>query len=173
MHDSHGRVGRQALQQRVLQGCCAPHAHVNHQGQFGLMSRLGQSDPVHTFRRPQLGMAGDEHHAMRVVAVRQGHAQRGDACQARGDAVDHGHRHALGLQMFQLFAATPKNKGVSPFEAHHVFTCLRLLHHQFFDESLRRGCAAPALAHVDDARRGRGVCGDGIAHQIVDQQNGG
>jgi hypothetical protein len=118
-------------------------------------------------------MARDEHHAVRVFAVGEGDAQRGHACQARGDAVDDCHGNALGLEVFHFFTATAKNKGVTALQTHHGFTGQRFLHHEFFNEGLRGGCAAPAFAHMNEACIGRGVRGDGVADQIVHQEHRG
>ena len=119
-------------------------------------------------------MAGDKHHALRVLAVRQGHTQRGHSGQARGDAVHHLHLYACGLQMRQLFAATPKNEGVAALQPHDVFALMGGHHHEFFNKGLRRRFAAAALADVDNARAGGGMGGnDFVVDQVVHQQHRG
>ena len=72
-----------------------------------------------------------------------------------------------------FFAAAAKNQRIATFQAHHVFTRQSLLHHQLFNEGLRRGLAATALAHVDDAGRG-GCVGQHVrVHQVIHQHDAG
>jgi hypothetical protein len=99
-------------------------------------------------------MAGDEHHAVRMLAVRQRRAQRGQRRQAGGDAVDDLHRRCRRTQVLHLLAAAAEDERVAALEAHHVFAFARGHDHQLFDEGLRRALAAAALADVDDPRRG-------------------
>ena len=107
---------------------------------------------------------------MGVVAVGEGHAQRGHACQAGRDAVDDSHGNALRLQVLHFLAAASKDERVTAFESHHCFASQRFLHHEFFNEGLWRGLATSALAHMDDACDGRRMGRDGVTHQVVDQQ---
>ena len=93
--------------------------------------------------------------------------------QASGDTVDYGDGHARSTQVLHLFAAPAKDERVAPFEAHHRLSLLHGHAHEFFDELLWRALAATALAHADDARRGRCIGHDGFAHQVVHQQHRG
>ena len=111
---------------------------------------------------------------MRMRAVCQRHAQRGDCGQTRGDAVDDLDLHARSPQVLDLFAAPPEDERVAALEAHHVFAFIGGHDHEFFDEGLRCGFAAAALANVDDARAGSCVGShDFIVDQIVHQQHRG
>ena len=173
-HHRHGRVGRQALQQALLQLGGALHAHVDHQGQFAVVGGLGELRPVHRRQGPRAaGVACDHHHTVGMGAVGQGAAQVVGGGQPRRDAIDHPHFNAVRLQMRLFFAAAAKNQRIATFQAHHVFTRQSLLHHQLFDEGLRRGLAATALAHVDDAGRG-GCVGQHVrVHQVIHQHDAG
>ncbi len=62
-------------------------------------------------------MAGDEHHALRMVAVRERHAQRGHGRQAGGDAVDHRAFDAGFAQVLHFFAAAAEDERVAALEA--------------------------------------------------------
>ena len=172
MDDGDRRVGVQALQQRLFNGGGAAYAHVNHQGELGLARGVRQRHPIGA-TVARLGVAGDEDHAMGVLAVGERHVQAGERRQARGNAVDHLHRNACGLQRFHLFAAPAKNKGVAALEPHHLFAALRLADHELFDKRLRRAGAAAAFAHVDHAGAGRGVGQHRVVHQVVHQQHRG
>ena len=153
LDDGHRRVRRQAAQQLLLDGGGAAHTHVNHQGELGVSGGAGQGFPVGA-GVAGLGMAGDKHHAVGMLAVGERCAQGCEARQASGNAIDHRHRHACRAQVFHLFAATAKDERVAPLEAHHVLTLVHGHQHQFFDEGLGRAFAATALAHVNDAGAG-------------------
>ena len=120
-----------------------------------------------------LGMSGDEQHAVRVVAVRERHAQRRGGGQPRGDAADDAHVDAGFVQGLQLLAAAAEDERIAALEAHDLLALARRRHHQLVDEALRRAAAAAALAHVDDARAGRGERHDLGADEVVHQQHGG
>ena len=76
--------------------------------------------------------------------------------------------------MLYFFTAAPKNERVAALQAHHVFALIGGHHHEFFDESLRCGFAAAALAHVHDAGTWGRVGGDDlVVDQVVDQQDRG
>ena len=132
----------------------------------------GQGAPV-SAGIARLGVAGDKHHAMRMLAVRQRHAQAGDSGQTGGDAVDDRDFDAGGLQMLALFAATAEDERVAAFETDHVLPIARGRDHEFLDEVLRRGLAAAAFADVDDACTGRRKSNDLVTHQVIDQEHGG
>ena len=101
-------------------------------------------------------MAGEEDDALRVLAVRERHAQSGGGRQPGSDAVDHLHGDAGGQQVFALLAAAAEDEGVAALQPHDVLALARRQDHQPLDEGLRRALAAAALAHVHDARtRGR------------------
>ena len=172
LDDGHGRVGRQAGEQLLLDVGRAAYAHVDHQREPGLARGGGQLAPVGA-RVAGFGVAGDKHHAMRMLAVRERGAQRGQPRQPRRDAIDHRDRHPGGTQVLHFFTATAKDERVAALEAHHVLALAHGHEHQLFDEGLRRAGAATALAHVNDARRGRCVRHDGVAHQVIYQQHGG
>jgi hypothetical protein len=89
---------------------------------------------------------------LRVLAVRERHAQCRRPGQPGGDAVDHLHGHARSAQVLGLFAAAPKDERVAPLEAHHMLAFVHRHEHELFDEGLRRALAAAALAHAHDAR---------------------
>ena len=132
----------------------------------------GQGAPV-SAGVARLGVAGDKHHAMRMLAVRQRHAQAGDSGQTGGDAVDDRDLDAGGLQMLALFAATAEDERVAAFETDHVLPIARGRDHEFLDEVLRRGLASAAFADVDDACTRRRKSDDFVAHQVIDQEHGG
>ena len=150
LHDGHGRGGGQALQQAFADLVQMAHAHVNDQRQFGLPGGMGQLRPVGA-AVAGLGVACDEHHAMRVFAVRQGCAQAAHARQARRDAVDHLNIDARCPQVLDLFAAATKDERVAPLQAHHLLARLHRLNHQLVDEGLGCAAAAATFAHMHDA----------------------
>jgi len=168
----HRCAGGQASQQLCLNAARAAHAHVNHQGQSCAVRGGGQGAPVGA-GVARFGMAGHKYHAVRVLTVRERHAQAGHSGQAGGDAVDNLDLDAGSLQLLQLFAATAEDEGVSAFEADHVLPIARGRDHEFLDEVLRCGLATAALTDVDDARSCRGKSDDLVAHQVIDQEHGG
>ena len=172
LDDGHRRIGGQAGEQFLLDGGGAAHAHVDDQRELGVARRGGQLAPV-SARVAGLGVAGDKHHAMRVLTVRERCAQRGQPGEPCGDAVDDGDRHPRGAQVLHFFAAPAKDERVAALEAHHVLAFVHGHQHQLFDEGLGCAFAAAALAHIDDACRGRGMGHDGIAHQVIHQQHRG
>ena len=118
-------------------------------------------------------MAGDKHHAMGMLAVRERHAQRRQPRQACRDAVDHGHHNARRAQMLDFFTAPAKNKGVAALEPHHGIAFAHRRDHQLFNERLRGGFAAAALAHIHDAGGRAGKSHDVGADQVIDKQHAG
>ena len=172
LDDCHRRVGMQAVQQLVLYGGRATDTHVDDQRQARPMGRGRECAPVGA-GRPGLGVAGDKHHAMRVLAVGQWHTQRRHGRHAGGDAVDDAHTHACGLQGFHLFTTTTKDEGVATFEAHHGFAFQRGRDHQLLDKGLRSRFATAAFANINDAGGGGCESNDGLVHQIIDQHHGG
>ena len=127
-----------------------PNTHVNHQREFCLCGGVRKGDPINPVA--WLSVAGNKHHAMRMFTVREGDTQRTHASQSSCDAVDNCYRHAMGLQILNLFATTPKNKRIATLETHHTFTRKRFLHHQLLDKRLRCRLTTTTLAHVNDAR---------------------
>ena len=172
LNHRHRCAGGQAGQQLGLNAAGAAHAHVNHQRQTCAVRGGGQGRPVGA-GVSRLGMAGDKHHAVRMLAVRQRHAQAGDSGQTGGDAVDDRDLDAGGLQMLALFAATAEDERVAAFEADHILPIARGRDHEFLDEVLRRGLASATLADVDDACTRRRKSDDPVAHQVIDQEHGG
>ena len=77
------------------------------------------------------------------------------------------------LQMRLFLTASAKDQRIATFQAHHVFSSQGFLHHQLFNESLRRGLAAAAFAHMNNASRGGRVGQHLGVHQIVHQDHGG
>ena len=149
----------------------APGADVVHR-QPGLRGSRSQHCPVGgRFAGPR--MTGEKHHAVRVVAMRQRHTQRGNCGQAGGDAVDHRHCNARRLQVLDLFAPTAKDKRVTALQAHHVFAFADSHQHQLFDEGLRCRFATAALADIDNARIWLREGDDLVADQIINKQHRG
>ena len=172
LNDGHGCVSGQALQELLLNVMGQLHAHVDHQGETGLVGRVGQGHPVGP-AVARFGVSGDEHHAVGVLAVRERHTQRRHASQAGGDAVDHLHLDAVFVQVVHFLATATKEEGVAALEPHHLFALEGRLHHEFVDEGLGRGLATAAFAHLHHTHAVGDESQNGVAHQVVHQHHGG
>ena len=75
--------------------------------------------------------------------------------------------------MLDFFTAPAKNKGVAALEPHHGIAFAHRRDHQLFNERLRGGFAAAALAHIHDAGGRAGKSHDVGADQVIDKQHAG
>ena len=112
------------------------------------MGALRQANPV-CRSMSFLCVTGDENDAMGVIALGQGYIQGAQCRQTRGDAVDHLHTNALGFEGLNLFATTAKNKRVPSLESDHLLARQGRLHHEFFNEGLRRRAASAAFTNIN------------------------
>ncbi len=87
-----------------------PHTHINHQRH----PRGNERGPV---RLAAAGaVSGDEHHALRVIAMRHRNADRRGRRNPGGDAVDHVHFDTRCMQRLLFFAATAEHERIAAFQ---------------------------------------------------------
>ena len=136
-------------------------AHIHHQR----LPVLCQGGPVGRFG-VDFAVAGDEHRAVRVVAVGERDAGVGGRAQCGGDAGHHFKRNARFAQGFQFLAAAPEHERVAALEPHHAFARTGMAHQQEVGFLLRHAAAAGALAHADFV----GIAPHQIQHRIRHQR---
>src|SRR5690606_23950528 len=93
------------------------------------------------------GMRRDEAHTMAVLAVGQGHAQRGGSGEGGADATDDAYRDSGLAQEGDLLARTAEHQRLAALHPDHAQALQRVAPHQPADEGLWRGAAAATLAH--------------------------
>ena len=90
--------------------------------------------------------------------------------QAGSDAVDQLDLDPACRQPFGFFATAAEDARIATLEAHHALALAGVTQHQTVDEGLRRGAAAAALAHRDDASV-RAVFEHGEVDQVIDHHH--
>ncbi len=104
------------------------------------------------------------------AALGQRDAALRGAGQAGGDAVHQFDLDPACRQPFGFFATAAEDARIATLEAHHALALAGVTQHQTVDEGLRRGAAAAALAHGDDACVGA-VFEHGGVNEIIDHHH--
>ena len=99
-------------------------------------------------------MSGDEHHALRVIAMRDRNADRRGRRDPRRDAVDDFHFDARRVQRLLFFAAAAEHERIAAFQTRDAAPGPHMLEHLRDDAGLRRRRMPAAFADVDDQRVG-------------------
>ena len=108
---------------------------------------------------------------MVAVGERNTRSSRSALC---GTDAGHGFTgDAYGGQGLGLFAATAKNIGVAPLEAHQRPARLCQSHHEVDDAFLRKAVVAALLAYIDQLCAGGYVLQHILGHQVVVQHQTG
>ncbi len=168
LDDGCGQVRGQRLEKLLHDPADARHAHVDHQRRAGRGDRRDRA-PIRP-GGPGSCMAGDQQRRLRPDApVRPAHPERGCRAEARGDAVDDVHLQTRRVQRLDLLAGAPEDQRIAALEPDDLLPGQGLAHHELLDELLRRRRAAPALAHVDDARPRLASLQRRLEHLLSDQ----